>query len=248
MTTDLPYEGEWSFASKRKFDATVIFVHHFGGSKRSLLRHARLLNELGFDCVRFNLKYNMTQAPKSLSLLGDFKLGLRRIWADQIQDILNLVPGPKILFSFSMPGAAAVEAIARRNAHQIMGFICDSGPFLQITEATWKLYKFAYKIENPLLRAFYTALSFSMWGINFKSEIKSYFKSFPKQFRILSIRSGADRLVALSAIDAFFALANNCNIEVLNIANADHLEGLKNYSQVYVSNLNVFLESLFLKA
>ena len=244
MTTELPYEGEWDYALDKKFEATIIFVHHFGGSKRSLLRHARLMNELGFNCVRFNLKFNMTEAPQKISIIGDFKLGLRHIWADQIQDILNLVPGPKIIFSFSMPGVGAIEAIGKRNGYQILGLVCDSGPFLQIVEATWKLYELVYKIENKFLRALYTALSFSMWGLNFKSEVKAYFTNFPKGFRILSIRGGVDQLVPVSAIDEFFALASHCKVEILNLKEANHLEGLKKVSSIYIPRVKTFLESL----
>ncbi len=244
MGSKLPHEGEWNLATNKKYAETIIFVHHFGGSKRTLLRHARLLNELGYDCVRFNLKYNMTETPQKISLSGDFKLGLRRIWADQTQDILNLVPGAKIVFSFSMPGAAAIEAISRRGAHEIKGLICDSGPFLQIVEATWRLYKIAYRIENRLLRGVYTAFSFSMWGFGFKSEMKSYFANFPQGFRILSIRGGKDKLVPSPAINDFFTLARACDVEVLKIPEADHLEGLKKFSKIYIASVKMFLEKL----
>ena len=244
MITDLPHEGEWNLSTNKIHEATIVLVHHFGGSKRTLLRHARLLNELGYNCVRFNLKFNMTEAPQKISLTGDFKIGLRRIWADQIQDVLNVTPGPKIIYSFSMPGAAAVEAISRRKAYQILGLVCDSGPFLQIVKATWRLYEISYKIENSFVRGFYTLLSFSMWGLKFRSEIKGYFSEFPKGFRILSIRGGADRLVPPLTIDEFFSLALDCQVEVLDLPDADHLEGLKKFSQIYVARVKSFLESL----
>lgn len=244
MITELPYEGEWSLASEKKFEATIIFVHHFGGSTRTLLRHARLMNEMGFNCVRFNLKFNMTTTLDKISLAGDLKLGLRRIWSDQIQDILNRVDGPKILYTFSMPGSAAIEAISKRHAYQILGMVCDSGPFLNIIASTWRLYEHAYRIESKLLRALYTVMSVSMWGLHFKNEMKKYFENFPEGFRILSIRGGADQLVPSETIEEFFALAKRCQIETLMLPEADHLEGLKKFSMVYVPRVRSFLESL----
>ncbi len=202
------------------------------------------MNELGFNCVRFNLKFNMTMDPNKLSLIGDFKLGLRRIWADQLQDILNAVQGPKILYTFSMPGSSAIEAISKRHAYQIKGMVCDSGPFLNIVSSTWKLYEHTYRIENKWLRALYTAISFSMWGVHFKNEMKRYFENFPPGFKILSIRGGSDQLVPPETVNAFFDLGKNCNIETLMLPGAGHLEGLKKFSAVYVPRVKSFLESL----
>ena len=45
----LPFEGEWGRARERKFRETIVFVHHFGGSKRTVLRHVKMANDLGFD-------------------------------------------------------------------------------------------------------------------------------------------------------------------------------------------------------
>jgi len=241
---NLPYQAEWNLAKEKKFEETIIFVHHFGGDKRSVLRHARLLNEMGFDCVRFNLKFNKTEAPHRIPLSGDFKIGLRRSWSDQIQDLLNLISGKKIIYSFSMPGAAAIQAISQRHAYQVSGLVCDGGPFLQVISSTWRLYEKAYKIENIILRGILTALSLTMWGTNFKGEMKTYFSLIPAGFKILSIRSGKDHLVPPSAIDELFRLAENLNVEVLFLPEADHLEGLKKFANIYTPRVQAFLTSI----
>jgi pimeloyl-ACP methyl ester carboxylesterase len=238
----LPYEAEIQLAKEKKFEETIIFVHHFGGDKRTVLRHVRLVNELGFDCVRFNLKFNMN--PNNISAFGDFKIGLRSVWAGQIQDILNAITGKKILYSFSMPSAAAVQAMSQRNAFEISGLICDGGPFLKIISRTWALYEKAYKVENKLLRAALTILSLGMWGPNFKGEMRKYFSNLPKDFPILSIRAGQDKLVPPAAIAELFALAVESKVEVFQIPNADHLEGLKNFAKEYSSQVESFLNKI----
>jgi pimeloyl-ACP methyl ester carboxylesterase len=240
--TQLPYEAELHSAKEKSFEETIIFVHHFGGDKRTVLRHVRLVNDLGYDCIRFNLKFNMN--PTKFSVFGDFKIGLRSVWTGQIQDILNIIEGRKILYCFSMPGAAALQAISQRNAHEISGLICDGGPFLRIISRTWALYEKAYKIENKFSRALLTILSFGMWGPNFKGEIKKYFSNLPKDFPILSIRGGQDQLVPAVAISELFALAKNLKIEVLFLPKADHLDGLKNFAKDYVPIVEAFLKNI----
>lgn len=240
--TQLPYEAEVHLAKEKKFEETIIFVHHFGGDKRTVLRHVRIVNELGFDSVRFNLKFNMN--ADKISAFGDFKIGLRSVWAGQIQDILNLIEGKKTLYCFSMPSAAAIQAISQRNAFEISGLICDGGPFLRIISRTWALYEKAYKIENRFSRALLTILSFGMWGPNFKGEIKKYFSNLPYGFPILSIRGGKDQLVPEAAISELFALAENLKIEVLFLPEADHLEGLKNFAKDYAPRVEAFLKSI----
>lgn len=242
-TNPLPYDGEWNFAKNKKHDEVVVFVHHFGGSKRTLLRHMRLMNDLGYDCVRFNLKYNKVENPTDLSLLGDFRLGLRRVWKDQIQDILNLIPQKKILFAFSMPCVAAIAAISERRAYDIQSLICDSGPFLNIVSSTWKLYQQLYQVQNKVRLASLTALSFMMWGADFKSEVQKYFLNIPAGFSILSIRGAKDPLVPPEAIRKLFALQTHLNLKVLNLPQAHHLDGLKTSGSVYTKEIQDFLMS-----
>ncbi len=238
----LPYDAETHLAKEKKFQETIIFVHHFGGDKRSVLRHVRMVNDFGFDCVRFTLKFNMND--KKIPISGDLKIGLRSAWAGQIQDILNAIPGKKILYTFSMPGAAAIQAVSQRSGFEISGMLCDGGPFLQVMSRTWVLYEKAYKVKSKILRGLLTILSLGMWGPNFKAEMRNYFSHLPAGFRILSIRGEKDGLVPPKAIEELFALASHQKIEVFLLPDADHLDGLKNFANIYIPKVEKFLKAI----
>lgn len=204
----LPFDGELSPAKHKQFIETVVFVHHFGGSKATLLRHSRLLNELGFDTVRFNLSLN--QAPLcTLPVTADFHFGVRYVWKEQIESILNSVSGKKIVYSFSMPSNSAFAAIAERRARDITAWICDGGPFLDLVRSTWNLYKHQYRVNSRLLRGLFTALSMGLYGFGIERELAAQFASLPRRdthgFPVLSFRGGKDPLVSPSAIDTFFS-------------------------------------------
>ena len=85
------------------------------------------MNELGFDCLIFELLDSIKNSPKHL-ISSSLQFGLKHVWADQIESILNSIPGDKILFSFSNPSASAIEVVAKRRGHDIKGLVCDSGP------------------------------------------------------------------------------------------------------------------------
>ena len=61
----IPFDGQYFPSPEKKFRETIILVHHFGGSYHSLKRHQQFYNDLGFDCVGFNLSF---QISKSMSV------------------------------------------------------------------------------------------------------------------------------------------------------------------------------------
>ena len=88
---------------------------------------------MGFSVALFQLEIEKRNWQVINQLISsNEQLGLKHIWADQVEAVLNAVPGPKIIFAFSNPSASAIEAIARRHAVDICGLICDSGPTSEI--------------------------------------------------------------------------------------------------------------------
>jgi hypothetical protein len=87
------------------------------------------------------------------------------------------------------------------------------------------------------------AASFLAMGIyNYKRDVRTYFRSLPDGFPVLSIRAWQDALVPIAAIDQFFELQNHLSLEILSLPEADHLQGLKEYSEDYQPRLMKFLE------
>ena len=244
MKRTFPFDAELMPAKNRRYFETVVLVHHFGGSRRTVLRHARLLNDLGFDCLRFDLIFHHSKPQKNLPITADLKFGVRHVWSDQIESILNALPGRKILYTFSMPSSSAFQAIAKRHGRDVSGIICDGGPFLQMHKCLWNLYEHEYKVENRLMRASFTGASLVLWGLAFKKQMKEALEDIPQGFPVLSIRGWQDKLVPVSAIDEFFALQKNIDLETLALPEADHLAGLRDFPDEYIPRVEGFLKRI----
>jgi pimeloyl-ACP methyl ester carboxylesterase len=238
----LPFEGELKPAVHRRFRETVVFVHHFGGTKKSLARHVSAVNKLGFDAVVFNLIFGDTKPKDCLPITADLKFGTRHVWAEQIEAILNSVPGRKIVFSFSMPSASALAAIAHRSAKDVAAWVCDGGPFLDLPRCVWNLYKHEYEVKSDLVRGVFTGLSLVLFGLGFEREVKGLLQALPAGFPVLSIRGWSDPLVAPAAIDHVFEQQTHLDLEMLSFGDGRHLDGLKRFPEQYMARLEKFLD------
>jgi pimeloyl-ACP methyl ester carboxylesterase len=237
----LPFDAELSPAATRRYRETVVFVHHFGGSKKSLTRHVNAINQLGFDAVVFNLIFSDTKPKDRLPITADLKFGTRHIWTEQIEAVLNAIPGRKIIYSFSMPSASALAAISRRNAKDVAAWVCDGGPFLSLTRCVWNLYKHEYEVKSRLVRGAFTGLSLVLFGLGFEREVKEMLLRLPEGFPVLSIRGWDDPLVAPVAIDQVFEQQTHLEIEMLSFGEGRHLDGLKRFPEQYLARLEKFL-------
>ena len=239
----LPHDGELHRAGNRISDMTIVFIHHYGGSKRTLLRHVRLVNTLGYDAVVFSM-WMPPKGPFRLPLTNEKKFGVRHVWAEQIGRVLDAVPGRKVVFSLSMPTNSAVEAIAKRRAEDVDALICDGGPFLQLITCTSNLYKEVYGITSPILRAMVGTFALGVYGPGLERELPNTFARLPENFPVLSIRGEDDPLVPVEAIDEFFSHQAHLVIARLQIAGGGHLDGIKKSPDRYLSAVRDFLASL----
>lgn len=244
MTPRLPFDAELVRAKNRRFDETVVFVHHFGGSRRTVLRHVRMVNDLGYDAIRFDLIFHKNKPNEQLPITGDLHWGVRYVWANQLESILNAIPGRKIIYAFSMPAASAIQAIARRKNADVVGLVCDGGPFMQLVRCMWNLYEQGYQIQSKVARAGFTGAAFLLWGLRFKKEMKSALANLPKGFPVLSIRGGKDTLVPESAVDDFFKLQRHLDLETLSLPEAGHLSGLRDFPGEYIPRVEAFLQRI----
>ena len=243
----LPYNGTRKSAVHKKSDLLIVLTYHFGGTQNSVDFHVKLFNELGYDCLTFDLgSYDNLLRGKYLSRNGQF--GIRHVWADQIEDILSLTDEPQIVFSQSVSGIPALNAIARRKCKNIHGFIGDGGPFLKFAKGMWNFYTYAYPTPLPI-RPLAWFIGLIAFGVNIKSHTNNILKQLPKNFPILSLRAEKDRLITPTAIDQVFSKHNHIDVRTIYFKNSDHLKPLKDEPEKYKKALVQFLnKSTFSKS
>lgn len=205
-------------------------------------RHVEFVNSIGFDALTFNLSFHEKTWLKKIPISRNRKFGMRHIWGDEIEDVLNAAPGSKIIFAFSNPAAAAIDAIVRRNTRDIKALVTDSGPFAKMVRCSWNLLTHEYTVKNPLLRVPATALLSTFWGIDHTKCLHEDIANLPKNFPILSIRGWEDPLVPVSAIDEAYRDVQHLRYETLALPKAGHLNGLKDFSEDYKPKVKAFLE------
>ncbi len=227
-------------ATEKKYPHTVVFVHHMWGSHRTTARHYRYLNQLGFDCVSFNLLYGSKRKTLIFHwLLFFFYRGVFYIWKEQIRKILDTIEGDKILYGFSGPSLSTFWAAHGRN--DISMVICDGGPFEKIYNNSKNLFANVVGIKNPILNSFLAFIGTLLWGLRPLKELSRVLRVWPKKIPILSIRGGLDPIVPPQTIDAVFKPHSALNIEVFDLDQGGHLDGLKKFEGPYKKKIAEFI-------
>lgn len=242
---ELPFDGEFFLSKNKKFQETIFFVHFYDGSKRQLLRHIRLVNELGFDAFAFQLQghhKDLLKAKLPLTSKGGF--GVKHAYAEQITTLLNLIPGQKIIFSFSNPTAAAIEAMAQRHCSDVRALVCDSGPTARFIPSAMALYKQEHKSHPFPLRLLLSPVLSLGWSPFLHKDLHKDLATFPADFRILSIRGWKDPLIPPTHIDEVFEPHQQIQWSRLALPEAEHLNGLRDFRSEYVPGVEKFLRSV----
>ncbi len=239
----LSSRGKWHRAENKKFQETVLLVPFFGAERKNLQRHAEFLNEIGFDCVSCELRDNWSEMANNL-LSSHAEFGMKHVWADQIEGLLNEIPGDKIVFSFSNPSASAIEAIAGRHAADIKGLICDGGPSGQLWHSMVNYFTHELKLPLYPVKAAAAFVSASLWHPKFLEVIHSDLATFPKGFRILSIRGWKDPLISPKMIDMVFEPHQQIDWQKLALPEGKHLNGLKDHPDQYKPPVEQFLRGI----
>lgn len=216
-------------------------MHFFDGSQRAIGRHIQMVNKFGFDAWAFDLHRPSLKSPRLWTSLGQW--GLKHIYAEQIEILLNEILGPKILFTFSNPSAAAFEALHRRGSADVKALICDSGPSgglwipgLKLTAEFAKQRKFKQSLM---------ASSFAWtWSLHFHKDLLLHVKSLPQNFRLLSIRGWKDPIISPEDIDQVFQQSPQIQWQKLSLPEATHLDGLKRFPREYHDSVKKFLDEV----
>lgn len=250
-----PDEGELFFAQPDKNTPTVnkpliFFVHFLGGHKKVLKRHIDLVNSLGFDAYVFNLKDSWKDHAYLPYSHRSRKFGLKHAMADQIEEHLNQFEQypQKIIFSFSNISGSAFEAVAHRikqhHANDVLAAICDSGPGLEFITSAYHLVKYQFKTKSLALRLIQTPIVALGWSPHLNKDIADDLKLMPQGFPILSIRGWKDLLISPNSIDSIFEPHPNLNWKKLNLPEAGHINGLKDFADDYIPPVARFLKEV----
>lgn len=239
----LPHGAQFFQAKDRKFNSTILLVPFFGAKASNLARHQIFLNELGFDVVQAEL-YPLPAALKDgIRSRGGF-FGMKHRWADQIEDLLQAIPGKKVLFTLSNPSASAIEAAVRLGCKDIQGWISDGGPAGNL----WESMVNYYTTEEP---QFFTAqkllmatLMTGLWTTDFLYSLKKDIQKIPKNFPVLSVRGWKDKLIPPHLIDQTFSENPSLDLKILDLPLGGHLNGLKEFPDLYRPAVALFLESV----
>lgn len=239
----LSCNGEWIQSSNKKYEETVLLVPFFGADKKNLQRHTEFLNEIGFDCVIFDLQDSWTDvATQFVSSRSVF--GLKHVWADQVEGLLNEIPGKKIVFSFSNPSASAMEALARRRCQDISGLICDCGPSGQLWHSMMSFFTNEAPVPTYPLKAALAATTAVLWHPRFLEAVHQDLNQFPENFRVLSIRGWKDQLITPKMIDMAFEPHKQLDWQKLSLPEGEHLNGLKDFPHEYKPPVTQFLQEV----
>jgi hypothetical protein len=241
--SEFPFEGEFYLSKNKRYNELIFFVHFYEGSKRELIRHIKMVNELGFDAFAFQLNGTAKDLFKRLPITADGAMGVKHVYAAQIEKLLNAIPGNKIVYAFSNPSASAIEAMAKRHCVDTVALICDSGPTARFLPSVWKLmrsYKFPFPFGGLKLPA--TAALGVFWSLHFHKDIHEQLEKFPENFPILSIRGWKDKLIPPAHIDEIFEPHHKLNWSKLNLPEAEHLTGLRDFRSEYAPSVDAFLK------
>jgi hypothetical protein len=209
-----------------------VFTHHFGGHGSSTKRHQDFVNELGFDCVSFSLDCEWKPS---------MRMSLREVWVAQLTHILDQVPGDKILYTFSSPSMVTPQVLIEGHRTDIRAWICDGGPFLDLFHCFQNYYKHQKDFTGVMNRVAASLGYVVIGAVGLSRRVRRWMAAFPPDVPVLSIRAGHDHLVSERAIDSFFAAGAQMNLQKVAIPEAEHLEGLKNFPNIYKPAVKEFL-------
>ena len=230
-------------ARDKRYQETVVFVPYFGGSQRHIQRHIRLINELGFDAVGFDLSFRDRFVLKHIPISKTHDWGIMHLWADEIHYVLETIPGPKHIFSFSNPTASLLKAITLiKKRDDIKSLVCDGGPFQKLFQCVWNLAKHEYKIKSRFARLWLTSGMLMFWAPDHKKTLEKSVMSLPPGFPVLSIRAWKDELVPVDAIEKAFEPGVQLDLRTFELPEAHHLTGLKDAPKLYKEKVETFLK------
>ncbi len=215
-------------------------IHNMWGNHKTFWRHVDWFNRQGYTCVTFNLFQASSISKDHSYTTRHYFSFMYRNWIHQITDVLDSIPGPKIIFSLSGPSLSGLIAASKRT--DIEKYICDGGPFKNCFICTYRMFATEKEIKNPLLRFLWTMISCLYWGPFAFSHLTKALKLWNPKIPILSLRGAKDPIVFPVDIQAVFEEQTQIKIKIHVLKEGLHLDGIKNHPEEYTLALLNFLK------
>ena len=237
-------KGKFIRSDNKKYDTTVVFVHHLGGTPEQLNPHVAFLNQGGFDVYTYPAFLNGKERWEDFSpLIKKSRMGILEKWVEELEQQLDQLNGSKIIFSFSFPSVAALMVISKRK--DVKALICDGGPFFDLWSASWRFFTYHQDIGNIFFKIHLTCkMYFAFRILSIRKKIKKQLLRIPKGFPILSFQSEQDQLVPASSINKFFKQMKQVHLTIALLKHSSHLQGLKEERYFYIENVLTFLQKV----
>jgi hypothetical protein len=232
-----------SFAIHKTKKESVLLVPFYGGTARHLLKHVRFFNELGYDVYSLNMDLQVRNLKNAL-YSANSGLGFKHVWADQIENALNFIPGQKIVMAMSNPCSGAIEAVSRRQACDVTAMICEGGPTAHFWKASINYFTFEKPLPTKPLKMLMAGIGMFLWTPNWMQNLKPDLEKWPSTCPILSVRGWKDPLISPSDIDEVFALHPHLRWSKLDLPKAVHLNGLRDFADIYKAGVTKFLDGV----
>lgn len=225
-----PGNGRWRETIPPSCKPAIVFIHQYGGNRSSTHRHQDMVLDFGYNCFSFNLNTRLKETK-----IPD--------WADALEEALDAVEGPKILYSFSFPSVSVPTLLARGRREDVRAWVCDGGPFCEIWRCYWNLMTYL-NMGNAVTRFLRSGYNyFAAGGPLYDGHVREALRRM-QPLPVFSIRNTHDPLVPPRAIDKFFALNPELNIQRLQIESSGHLDGIAVQPELYKESVRGFLDSV----
>ena len=211
------------------------------GNHKTTWRHYRYLNDLGFDCVTFDLLFGSNKLTYK-DLHPEMRFGYKGVfyvWTRQIRSILDHLPGDKIIYAFSGPSLSAFWASDNRS--DVIKLICDGGPFHDIYKNSRNFFYHELNVKNPTLNKISSFLGSAIWGIGPLQKLHNVLENWNSEIPILSIRGIEDNIVDIKSIRSVFEPHEKLDLKILELDKGKHLDGMRDFSDLYTSTISPFL-------
>ena len=232
-------------APERKFQDRILVSHFFGGNQKYLLKHIRLLNQIGFDVYAFDFSYKKTWIYKKIPSFKNENYKLQKIWMTELEEAFSYVPKPCFLYGFSGPAACSVKLAAKKENHSLVkGIITDSGPFTHLLKCNFNLAKVEFGVDRTISRLLFSLLLSPLWNWNHTEDLLNDLSNCKEGLPYLSIQPLQDEVVPVAVMkDVFTRSKHKLQLTEFEVAEGGHLTSLKLAPSMYKTQIKTWLES-----
>lgn len=226
--------------AKQKTNNTVVIVHGFSGSKKSMFSYGTMFHDLGFNVL---IPDDRASGQSQGKYIGYGWLD-RKDYLDWIHKVIqhNGKSSKILMFGVSMGGATTIMTSGERVPKQVKAYIADCGYTSVYDEITYQAKQMYHLPQWPFV-PMVSEISKVLAGYSYQQA--SAIKQIKKNHRpILIIHGSKDTFVPTWMGRALYRAANKPK-ELWIVPGAKHAGSFKHNPYVYQQHINNFLKQYF---